>query len=193
MADPRVWWLAVSSLLAAACARAGDPCGAHDACGRGLCHVGRCTGSGAPVVAAGAARESAQPTEARALDDDGDTEQARFASTRGVTRVYLAFEVERRAGDRAYLVLEPIAAAPAWDASFTLDVHPIEEPWTAAGSEPRIGTRTLSVTFEAGPARRVVVDVSSVRSRHGLALRVSAGDGVGARFDVRATRLDVYR
>lgn len=192
MADLRAW-VAIVSLLAAGCARAGDPCGAHDACGAGLCHVGRCTGSGAPAVAAGASRLALAPARARALDDDGDTDELRLSSTRGVTRVYLSFDVASRAGDRAYLVLEPIPSAPPWDAPITLDVHSIEEPWSPSGHEPRLGVRAFSVTYEAGPARRIALDVSSVSAPHGLALRVPAGTGVGARVDLRAVRLDVYR
>ncbi len=192
MAELRALVLLVA-VLASACTRAGDPCGAHDACGAGLCHVGRCTGSGAPVVREGASRVVRSPSQLRALDDDGDADEARFASTRGVARVYVSFDVTHRAGERAYLVLEPSADAPPWDAPITIDVHPIEEPWSSSQHEPRLGVRAFSVTLPPGPSRRILLDVTEVRARYGFALRAPAGAGVGARLDARATHLDLYR
>ena len=180
--------------LVAGCARAGDPCAAHDACGAGLCHVGRCTGAAGPVVDARASRTLVAPAQLRAVDDDGDVAEGRLAASHGATRLYARFSSVPARGARAYLLLDPVPGAPAWDSPITLEVYPIEEPWSVDGPEPRLGVRAFSVTFEPGPARRMLVDVSALApGRHGLALRSPSGGGVGARVDLDSVRLDVYQ
>lgn len=182
----------VAMLASVGCARAGDPCAAHDACGSGLCHVGRCTGEAGPVVTPSASRRLLEPTALLVVDDDGDVDELRFSATHGATRVYAQFPASTAPAARSFLLVDPLPSAPPWDVPVTIDVFPIDEPWTADGGEPRLGVRAFSVTFPAGPARRMRIDLSTGLGRHGVALRSPDRGGVGARMDARSMRLDVY-
>lgn len=193
--------VAAGAVLAWGCAGAQARCGSLDACSAtSVCEVGRCVPSPEPPVAETTRRLVLAPVALRYDDDGSRSADARFGSARGGGSdllVRFAPTWGKARVERAYLLIEPAAAAPPTSEPVPVTVARVLSAWSETGSFPRLAPSEVSAPLSVVPGGAARIDVTELvragaATEHGLDLHASGGDGLGARFATESVRLDVY-
>lgn len=214
--------LVSAALGCAATFEEGRPCSEGCEAGR-TCVVGRCRPEGelpapedalrvvlSPVDmaviasgdAAGASRGGASAPETVTLGREGG----------GTVEMLLRFESTLREGAEvtsAFVVLDPVAAAPPASSPTSVEVARILEPWSPAtvtwGRQPRLALPRAAGVLRARPGAPSRVDVTALvrdwgrrlPDDHGIAIIFRGSDAAGSTFSMGTTsgggpRLDAY-
>lgn len=207
--------LVSAALGCAATFEEGRPCSEGCEAGR-TCVVGRCRPEGelpapedalrvvlSPVdMAVIASRDAARAPETVTLGREGG----------GTVEMLLRFESTLREGAEvtsAFVVLDPVVAAPPAGSPTSVEAARILEPWSPAtvtwGRQPRLALPHAAGVLRARPGAPSRVDVTALvrdwRRRlpddHGIAIIVRGSDAAGSTFSLGTTsgggpRLDAY-